>query len=148
MVELAQFCLNHDIDCNAIHASRVHGKHLDAYTKVGGLLYVDEQYFISKRDASHDDKMFSQDIYYFLCEEFSDTDMAREAVKGTDLDLMSMVVYLGARLFRVNDKSIIDTRTSDYCVAWHKYCVSVDAEIKKREPRFNVSQVLDRRMSC
>ena len=144
MIKLADFCTVYGINRATVHTARSHGLHPKAYITHGSLIYVDESYFIRRVDWHREALQFTHSMYFYLKHFFSEASIAREAVKGRDdLDAVAMGVHISQKLFGISDKSILNNDIGIYQWAFYRYVKRVERKLRKKQPNFNVEEVLD-----
>jgi len=86
-------------------------------------------------------------MYYYLKQFFSESAIAREAVKGNrTTTVKGMVVHINHQLFCIRDKSILNSDVGTYQWALYRYMKRVERKLRKKEPDFCVEEVLNKRM--
>ena len=111
-------------------------------------MYVDEKYFLKRVRWHREALEFSHSMYYYLKQFFSESAIAREAVKGNrTTTVKGMVVHINHQLFCIRDKSILNSDVGTYQWALFRFMKKVERKLKKKHPNWDVEEALDARMN-
>jgi len=105
---------------------------------------INEKHFVRRKEFNRKIQLINQDMFYYLTEFFSVDIISSHILELYDVEVSS---YLNDRMFRVSDKSIINTKVYRAAWAFYKYGRKIEMAARRRVGKqFSVSYILDRRM--
>lgn len=100
-------------------------------------------YFERRVEFNKNVQLFNQDMYYYLTEFYSVTHISK-VVK--DIYGVSINQYLHDYLFRPQKEGIFKYTVTQPALVFYRYGKSVERKLLQKNPKFNLTKILDRRM--
>ena len=141
------FCKLYNIDEDRFYAAKSTGvipKNVFYRPVLASYDEVDNVYFVKRKELQKKIQLINQDMYYFLTETVNVMDICDEvqAIYG-----VSIKQYLYDHLFRLDYKSIINTKVSKVAWIFYKYGVRVLMQLRADEQyKIYIAEILDKRM--
>lgn len=143
-MRVVAFCEAHELSENIIHAQLKRKNWIErgaVYYDNYGKLRVNEKFFIRRIEFRKKVKLFNQDMYYFLTEHFTETELARSS--NTSID------YINSKLFNEDNTTILRSDISGSDWKFFRFGRKVLHSLNKRYgTKISVSYILDRRMNA
>ena len=148
MITAQQFCDKYEIGLSALYASRC--KRLVpacSFKLQDKLLYIDEEFFIRRREFAKMVTNYNQSFYYYLENKQSTWSIARAINDLTGCNTQTMNSYLGNQMWFRDMKSIIDYKLGLSQWQAYKYFRGLARKLSKEQgKKFDVEYELDKLM--
>lgn len=147
MIETSIFCEKYDLSyINVVNATTT-GR-IKQFKKVGYTTYIDDKYIVRANRFKQKVMMFNQDMYHYLTEHITTTDMLRIMFPDiSDGSIKVLIAWVSQRLFMVDENSFIDYRVSKTHWKFFKAGRRVIRIISRYLGyKVDIEKVLDRRM--
>jgi hypothetical protein len=144
-----QFCEKYNIEPSGFYMSRLNSqfpKDVCYYIDRDDILYVDEQYFIRRKEFKKKVINFNQDFYYLLEEHMSDAAIAELITIDQDITKTSAQVFLNTRLWRLDTETILSTKVSK--INWAMYRIGhwfLNRINRYKRDKIDIGSILDDR---
>ncbi len=146
---ISLFCEKYDLKPTNLYVFKSDGK-LPAHIFYKPLnskhMYIDENYFIRRKNFKKRVKRYNEDVYYYLTQYLSILQIVELICKLYPIEPSSVQILLYERLFMVDRSSILSTKISKAEWVLFKYGHLLERNLSKVVGRkVTLSKILDKR---
>ena len=145
LVKLQDFCDNNNVSINNFYVQKSNGSLPDnCIVRDGKAVYVNEKVIIRYKNFQKMVRNFNQDMLYYLTDDISESELARQAAKQYGGTYHTYMSHFGRGMFYLAEKSIINTQVNKMDWKLFKFFRSILYRMSKVDGyRTDVSAVLD-----
>lgn len=148
-MKVADFEKKHGLCRNNISVS-IHQKNIpDIRVKVEGEgFYIDETFFIRRKEFARKVQLFNHDMYYLLSNYKADLVIAKGCARhsGNYDNFNSLNTFINKGLFKLPIKSIVNYKITGQMWLYFRYFTSIHRDLKRKLFQFDIQIPLDRMM--
>lgn len=160
MITIAEFCEKYELEVSSVYSSVSNGTipSIAISREAGRRAYINENFFLRRKDFDLKVHLYNQDMYYYLSEFFSDSDIARAVVARYGGSFNSFVVYMSNAMFEQRPATVMQYKVPDLSKKFFRFGRVIERYLRKRNrglcyilknkgKEFSISYLLDMRMN-